>query len=282
MVNATNLAAEWQPITWLNEKALVSVSNGWKAIVSLERGRLMHFGPADQEVNLLLAPPTRANPNIWGGHRVWLGPQSSWAKIWPPPKEWELSGPESFTNHDGVLRLTMIDTRDCWPRLTRSYQWEGTKLLCGVELSGGKQPAQAVQIFQVPATTIVTVQAHPTREFPAGYVRLPSMVSRFSTEFAQPEQVSREGDRLMLRHTGVIEKLGFNPQPLVGRTGKLSLTVTRGPQNGTVIAGPDQGLFTQVYLGGDEPLIELEQLSPMFVAGEPATFTVVLEGKNGR
>jgi hypothetical protein len=282
MVNATNPAAEWQPIIWLNEKALVSVSHGWKAVVSLERGRLMHFGPADSEVNLLLAPPTRANPNIWGGHRVWLGPQSNWPKIWPPPKEWELSGPESFTNKDGALRLLMADTKDGWPRLTRTYQWDGSRLICGVEMSGGIQPAQAVQIFQVPACTVVTVQAHPTKEFPAGYVRLPSMVSRFSTDFPQPAQVVRAGNDLTLRHTGVIEKLGFTPQPLIGRTGELSLTVTLGTQTGTVIAGPDQGLFTQVYLGGDEPLIELEQLSPLFVAGEPAAFAVVLEGKAGK
>lgn len=282
MVNATNPAAEWQPITWLQEKALVSVSHGWKAVVSLERGRLMHFGPADQEINLLLAPPTRDNSNLWGGHRVWLGPQSNWTIIWPPPKEWENSGPESFTNADGILRMLMGDAKDGWPRLTRTYQWDGAKLICGVELSGGNRPAQAVQIFQVPADTIVTVHAHPTPDFPAGYVRLPSMVSRFSTDFPQPAHVVRTGNDLTLHHTGVIEKLGFTPQPLTGRTGGCSLTVTIGKQTGVVIAGPDQGLFTQVYLGGDEQLIELEQLSPLFTAGESAAFAVVLEGKAGK
>lgn len=282
MVNATNPAAEWQPIIWLNEKALVSVSYGWKAVVSLERGRLMHFGPADGEINLLLAPPTRANPNIWGGHRVWLGPQSNWPKIWPPPKEWELSGPESFTNEGGALRLLMADTKDGWPRLTRTYHWNRTQLICGVEMAGGKQPAQVVQIFQVPANTIVTVQAHPTKEFPAGYVRLPSMVSRFSTDFPQPAQVIRAGNDLTLRHTGVIEKLGFFPQPLCGHTGNYLLTLMLVGQTGTIVDGPDQGLFTQVYLGGDETLIELEQLSPLFAAGETASFTVGLEGSAGK
>ena len=278
MAQATNPATEWQPLTWLNEKSLVSESHGWKAIVSLERGRLMHFGPADREINLLLAPPTRANPNIWGGHRVWLGPQSTWSKIWPPPKEWEVSGPESFTNQDGALRLLMSDTHDGWPRLTRTYHWVGAKLICGVEVSGGKRPAQVVQIFQVPAMTVVAIQAQPAEGFPAGYVRLPSKVSRFATEFTQPAQVTRTGDDLTLHCSGAVEKLGFFPQPLTGRAGDYSLAVSRDGQIGTVIAGPDQGLYTQVYLGGDENLIELEQLSPLFSAGEPASFTVVLEG----
>ena len=278
MAHANNPTTDWLPLTWLGEKALVSESSGWQAIVSLERGRLMHFGPAGHDVNLLLAPPTRANPYVWGGHRVWFGPQSTWSKIWPPPKEWELSGPESFTNDAGRLRLLMPATHDHWPRLTRSYHWAGAKLICGVEMTGGTQPAQIVQIFQVPADMIVTVQAQPTPAFPAGYVRLPSMVSRFATEFTQPAQVSRAGEELTLRHIGVIEKLGFFPQTLTSRAGDYLLTLTILGQTGTVIAGPDQGLFTQVYLGGDETLIELEQLSPLFGAGETASFTVGLEG----
>ena len=277
MAQANTLTTDWQPLTWLHEKSLVAESQGWKAIVSLERGRLMYFGPADHDVNLLLAPPTRANPNVWGGHRVWLGPQSTWSKIWPPPKQWELSGPESFTHQDGVLRMLMADTHDRWPRLTRTYRWAGTKLICGVEMSGGKQPAQVVQIFQVPANTVVTLVAHPTAGFPAGYVRLPSKVSRFAAEFTPLAQVARTGDDLTLHCTSAVEKLGFFPQPLTGHAGEFILTVSRGEQTGTVIAGPDQGLFTQVYLGGDEQLIELEQLSPLFAAGETASFTVGLE-----
>ena len=279
MASVISPAAQWQPVTWLNEKALVSVSHGWKALVSLERGRLMRFGPADNEVNLLLAPPARDNPNIWGGHRVWLGPQSSWSKIWPPPREWELSGPETHAIRDGELRLTMADAKDGWPRVTRTYRWNETTLICGVEMRGGSRPAQAIQIFQVPAATLVTVQAQPAEKFPTGYVRLPSMVSHFAANFPQPVHVTRSGNDLTLRHVGVIEKLGFFPQSLTGQAGNYILTVARGAQTGTVVAGPDQGLFTQVYLGGDEPLIELEQLSPLFAAGEPASSAVVLEGK---
>lgn len=279
MASVLTPAAEWRPITWLNEKALVSVTRGWKAVVSLERGRLMYFGPADTEFNLLLAPPTRDNPNIWGGHRVWMGPQASWSKGWPPPREWESSGPASQTSKDGVLELVMNATKDDWPRITRTYQWDGVKLNCGVTARGGNRPAQIVQIFQVPASTVVTARAHPVDKFVAGYVRLPSMVSHFAAEFPQPAHVTRTGDELTLRHIGAIEKLGFSPQTLTGRSGNYVLTVARGTQSGTVMSEPDQGFFTQVYLGGQEPFIELEQLSPLFAAGQPASFTVVLEAK---
>ena len=279
MASVKTPASDWLPITWLNEKALVSVSGGWKAIVSLDRGRLMYFGPAESEFNLLLAPANRDNLNIWGGHRVWLGPQSSWASGWPPPREWESSGSGSFTNEKGVLRLQMVATKDDWPRITRVYQWSETKLVCGVEATGGNRPAQIIQIFQVPAATIVSAQAHPRDKFVAGYVRLPSMVSRFAAEFSQPAHVTRVGDELTLRHVRVIEKLGFTPQLLTGHVGNYSLTVTRGAQTGSVVSEPDQGFFTQVYLGGEEPFIELEQLSPLFAAGQPASFAVVLEGK---
>ena len=278
MAHATSPTAEWQSVSWLGEKALVSVSLGWKAIVSLDRGRLMYFGPADREGNFLLAPPTRANPDIWGGHRVWLGPQPAWSKIWPPPKEWEVSGPESFSTTGGTLRLVMADAGDGWPRLTRTYHWEGAGLVCGVELSGGTRQAQIIQIFQVPVATVVTVQARPAKGFPAGYVQLPSAAGRYAAEFPPPPQVTRAVDDLTLRHTNTIVKLGFRPQPLTGCAGDLSLTVARGVQTGKVVAEPDQGFFTQVYLGGHEALIEMEQLSPLFAAGEPASFAVVLQG----
>jgi len=271
--------AAWQPTTWNGERALVSTAQGWKAIVSLERGRLMHFGPADADVNLLLAPPTRGNRNILGGHRLWLGPQAMWAQGWPPPAAWEYSGPESFTATGGVLRLLMPDAGDGWPRLTRTYRWDGAKLVCGAEFSGGTRPAQFVQIFQVPTQTIVAVHAQPEEKFPAGYVQLPSAGGPFAIKFAPTPQVTRTGDDLALRHTDAIVKLGFRPQTLTGRAGDFTLLVSRGAQHGTVAGEPDRGFFTQVYLGGRESLIEMEQLSPIFPAGAPAAFEVVLAGR---
>src|SRR5262245_795819 len=95
-ISALAADTDWQPTVWQGESALVSTSHGWKAIVSLERGRLMYFGTAERDANLLLAPATKANRNMWGGHRVWLGPQETWPHGWPPPIEWEYSGPESW------------------------------------------------------------------------------------------------------------------------------------------------------------------------------------------
>jgi hypothetical protein len=269
----------WQPTIWHGEKSLVAVSHGWRALVSLDRGRLMYFGPADRDINLLFAPPTRENPDALGGHRLWLGPQSTWPGGWPPPTAWEYSGPESFTTDGGVLRLRLRDAGDGWPRLTRTYRWDGAKLVCGAEISGGTRAVQIIHIFQVPAGNVVTAIAQPEDKFPAGYVQLPSTAGPFAASFPPPPHVSRDGEALRLHHTGTVAKLGFRPQPLVGRTGEHTLLVRRGPQTGTATAAPDEGFFTQVYLSGpDGTFIELEQLSPIFSSGAVASFAVVLEG----
>ncbi len=269
----------WQSTIWQGESALVSTSQGWKAIVSLERGRLMHFGPVGRDVNLLLAPPTRANRNLWGGHRLWLGPQATWPKGWPPPDEWEYRGPESWTSDAGVLRMVAFDTNNGWPRLIRTYRWDGPSLICGAEFTGGDRPAQFVQIFQVPPQTVVTADAPVEKDFPAGYVTLPSTAGPFATQFALPPHVKRTRDELTLRHVNVVGKFGFRPQALSGTAGGFTLKVSRVTQTGAVTGNPDQGFFTQVYLSdGNEKFIELEQLSPMFAAGQPAKFEVMLTG----
>jgi hypothetical protein len=271
--------APWQPTTWNDEPALVSTSLGWRAIVSLARGRLIHFGPADGEVNLLLAPPTRSNPNLLGGHRLWLGPQAMWATIWPPPKSWELSGPESYTTDGGVLRMPMADAGDGWPRLTRTYHWEGARLVCGAEMHGGNRPAQFIQIFQVPSSTEITVSVQPDAAAPHGYVLLPSgPVTHFTADFSPPPHATLAGRLLTLRHRpGFILKIGCPPQTVTGRNGGFVLRVSRGTLTGTMADEPDRGFYTQIYLGGDTPLIELEQLSPLFAPKADATFTTVLE-----
>lgn len=269
----------WQPTTWQGESALVSTSHGWKAIVSLERGRLMHFGPADRDVNLLLAPPTKANRNMWGGHRLWLGPQATWPKGWPPPKEWEYSGPESWTAENGVLRMLMGDAGDGWPRLTRVYRWSNADLVCEAEFTGGARDAQFVQIFQVSPETVVNVRADRADQFPLGYVKLPSTAGPFAAEFTPTAHVTRIGDALTLRHVNAVEKFGFIPQPLMGSVNGYVLTVGGGAQIGTLTGNADRGFRTQVYLSGpQEKFIELEQLSGIFAAGQNAKFQVILSG----
>jgi hypothetical protein len=272
--------SSWQPTLWSGEKALVSEHEGWRAIVSLERGRLTHFGPAASGANLLFATATRNDPAGWGGHRLWLGPQSTWAKIWPPPDAWEHSGPESFTVENGTLRLLMPDAGDGWPRLTRTYRWQGRQLVCGAEIKGGTRPAQIIQIVQVPGATQISVEALPDASAPQGYVRLPAgQVSKLTTIFDPPPHVIRQGNALVLHYLGVTEKLGFRPQALVSRDGlAVAIRVDRGRQTGGVAGGPDQGFFTQVFLGGHEPFIELEQLTPLFSPGASATFEIEIAG----
>jgi hypothetical protein len=268
-------ATTWTSLTWNGEPAWASSSLGWRAIVSVSRGRLMHFGPDGTDINLLLAPETRANPNRLGGHRLWLGPQSSWVSFWPPPAAWEYREPATVVQATGILRLTMPPTNDGWPQLTRTYHWNGASLVCGAEFSGGTRPAQFVQILQVPPSVRVTVEPRPERAFPAGYVRL----GPFAARFDEPPQVTRTNNSLVLHHNGAVMKLGFRPQTLVGRISGFDLRVGRGASTGTTVGDPDEGFHTQVYLSeGHEAFAELEQLSPLFAPGQHARFEIVLTG----
>lgn len=266
----------WLPTNWNGERALRSVSQGRVAVVSLERGRLMHFGPVDRDVNLVLAP-SRENRNRLGGHRLWLGPQSAWAKIWPPPDAWEYREADTVTDDAGILRLAMAATGDAWPRLTRTYHWAGGSLVCGAEFSGGSRPAQFVQILQVSPAMAIAATAQTDPDHPMGYVQLFSTAGSFATRFAEPPHVTRTGSSLALRHTGEVMKLGFRPQTLSGRLGGFELQVSRGASTGQIVAEPDEGFHTQVYLStANEAFAELEQLSPLFAPGQPARFEMVL------
>ncbi len=270
----------WQPVVWNGERALIANAPGWKAIVSLERGRLVHFGPSGSDTNLLFATSTRQDPLGWGGHRIWLGPQRTWAGGWPPPAAWEHSGAESFTVTDtGTLRLVLPDAGQGWPRLTRTYQWSGARLLCGVELSGGTRDAQIIQIVQVPKSALVDVVPQPSKTAPHGYVQLPSVATpEFTANFTAPPHVTPSGAKLTLRHLSTVQKLGFPPQTLTAHQQTFSLAVARDGQSGNAVNEPDAGFFTQVYLGGNEGFIELEQLTPAFSPNTLTAFTISIEG----
>lgn len=280
VVSGAACAGDWERTVWNGEAAWGSSSGGWRAVVSVTRARLMHFGPEGADTNLLLAPATRENRNRLGGHRLWLGPQAQWRGGWPPPTAWEYSEPASVAVADGVLRLVMPPTGDDWPQLTRTYRWEGAALVCGAEFSGGARPAQFIQIFQVPSSMVVSAQVRPETDFPAGYVRLPSTAGPFAARFPPPVHASLTGDTLTLHHTGEVGKFGFRPQPLAGHLGGYELVVARGAQSGQGVGEPDEGFHAQVYLSaGGEAFTELEQLSPLFAPGTPARFEVVLTGR---
>lgn len=279
LARGAETAAVWEQTVWRGEKSFVSSSGAWKAIISLERGRLVFFGPGDTDTNLLFASAARNDPAGWGGHRLWLGPQANWSGGWPPPAAWERSGAESFSQAAGWLRLVLPAAGDGWPRLTRTYGWDGARLLCGAEISGGTRAAQVVHIIQVPPTSLVDAQPKPEPKVPLGYAQLPSTVTpRLTTDFAPPPHVTPQGTGLRLRHLGRVQKLGFPPQPLNAQETHFTLRVNRRAPDGTVANVPDAGLVTQVYLGGTEPFIELEQLSPAFSPGTDASFVIELEG----
>ncbi len=272
--------ASWQPTTWNGERALVAESSGWKAIVSLERGRLVYFSHADSDANLLFAPATRHDAAGWGGHRLWLGPQSTWSAGWPPPAAWEHSGAESFSQQDGVLRLRMPDAGDGWPQLTRMYRWNGDRLTCTSEINGGSRSVQFINIIQTPAAASISATASPGKIAPMGYVLLPSTATpRLTADFSPPPQVARKETALTLRHMKKVLKLGFVPQPFAAQEGGFSLTMSRVTTSGDSATEPDKGFFSQVYLGGSEPFIELEQLSPMMPAGKDASFVFEIRGE---
>ena len=276
-------APAWSAATWHDEPAMTSSAHGWKAVVSLARGRLVYFGSAERDANLLFATATREDPAGWGGHRLWLGPQSDWGKIWPPPAAWESRGPESYTTADGQLRMVMPDAGDGWPRVTRTYRWQGATLACGAELSGGTKPAQVIQIMQVPPTNVIDAAIRPEPAAPAGYVLLPAgQTPNRLTEFAPPAQVTRDGATVHLRYIAAILKPGFRPETLIGHGGTTVLQVGRGAQSGVTVGEPDAGFLTQVYLGGHEPFIELEQLSPLFAAGSTARFEITLQARSSK
>lgn len=270
----------WTATTWHDEPAYASSSQGWRAVVSVARARLMYFGPDDRDLNLLLAPPARDNPNRLGGHRLWLGPQTEWPAFWPPPAAWEYRAAEQATIDDGVLRLAMGDAGPGWPRLVRTYRWQGSSLVCGAEMSGGSRAVQFIHILQVPAGTLVRAEVHPADAFPTGYVRLLSSAGPFTARFMPPADASLAGDQLTLRHTGTVGKYGFRPQGLTGARSGHELVVTRGTQTGAVVDEPDAGFLSQVYLSdAREPFVEIEQLSPRFAAGQPASFEMILTGR---
>lgn len=274
---ATAEKSIWHPLTWNGERAFVADSGQWRAIVSADRARLVYFGAAGREHNLLFAPAERNGPHGWGGHRLWLGPQSLWN--WPPPAAWESSPAKAVAEQGGRLIVTLPEAGDGYPSLVHEYYWGPDGLHCNARISGGTRAVQIIHIVQVPdRVTVRSIQAPPTAYAPRGYVqvhlgRTPSP----QPNFAAPGQVTPASDGLQLHFTGVMEKLGFPPQPLHGVVDGQGLRVERGTITGAVGATPDEGFSTQVYLGRpDGPLIELEQLSPYFRPGQPASFEIVI------
>lgn len=269
--------AEWAATTWKGERAYELVTAEWRAIVSVERGRLVHFGPADAG-NLLFETDSRANPFSWGGHRVWLGPQSLWG--WPPPAAWERAAAETVRVAGGRLELLVPDAGGGFPRLTRIYEAAGERLACRIAVAaGGKRSVQVMQILQTALDTTVDLQPGPTAQAPRGYFRVGGSAGPIMRpDLPRPVVVQELSDgRVRVAATGKTDKLGFPPQTLVANIGAHRLYLAFGESRGPEVAAPDAGFYTQVYTGDrGSPVVELEQLSPQWLAGEAGEFSMYI------
>lgn len=283
LADVAALPPQWEPTTWCGEPAYAATSAGWRAIVSVERGRLVAFGPAaDAGPNLLHSPATRTDPAGWGGHRVWLGPQDTWPGGWPPAKAWEYSAPARIEADGARLMLELPPSGTDWPDVRREYEWDGDALHCRVTARGGRRPAQIIQIIQVVPDAVVSARVKADERAPRGYVQL--HLGRHPSPqpaFARPAHVTELRDgALELRFINRTEKLGFAAQTLSARIGDIALDVSGGATSGRTRSTPDDGYVTQVYLGsGENQLIELEQLSPLFEPGAEARFEMVLRAR---
>jgi hypothetical protein len=267
----------WTPTTWRGEQAYELTAASWRAVVSVERGRLVHFGPADTGRNLLFETASRQDPFSWGGHRVWLGPQALWG--WPPPDAWERAAAENVEVNGSRLALLMPDAGSGFPRLTRIYEVSGSRLACRVAIAGGTQAVQVMQILQTPQATTVDLTPAPSAQWPRGYFRVggdigPSM----EPVFLLPAGVQERPGHVHIAFAGKSDKFAFPPQALAAHTGGRTLLLAFGESRGTELDAPDGGFYTQVYIGHAEaPVVELEQLSPQWKAGEDAEFTMYVE-----
>jgi hypothetical protein len=258
----------WQASRWNGESAFTLSTADWNAIVSLDRGRLVHFGPAASGANLLASQPDRNHEEGWGGHRVWCGPQQEWSAIWPPATSWEMSGAARWSADATTLELTMPPSPDGWPDVTRVYRLDGTDLVCGVRLAGGTRDAQVMQILQTPPETVVALRWLTDPATGEALRILRSDTNPGLTGL--PPHATRDGDALSLRFLSLPLKLAFATQPLIARQAAGTLLLEKGSDSGRVTRTPDDGLYTQLYLGapGHGNVVELEQMSPAFA---PAT-----------
>lgn len=272
----TSIASDWKQTTWQGENAWESSSSGWKAVVSAERSRLVAIVDDGAGENLLFATPTKKSIS-WGGHRCWLGPQSGWKADWPPPVDWEASAAAHIEASGPLLAVTHPHTECAYPALTRTYQWRGGVLHCGLAWQGGRH--HAIQILQLPSWSIVHVSRAVTKDLPFGYAWPQSSGPvETLTDVVLPDGVGRvDGDKVTLWHANVSTKVAFAPQEIIAEIGDYQLKMRRGTASGVTEASPDLGLLTQVYLGDPhDPFIEIEQLSP-YANGASATVEILVE-----
>jgi len=273
---AEPIVSAWSGTTWHGERAYELVTAQWRAIVSVERGRLVHFAPAEAGTrNLMLETSTRSDRMGWSGHRVWLGPQSLWG--WPPPDAWEFSAAESVRLSGNRLELLMPDAGGGYPRLTRIYEPAGDRLACRVAVAaGGTRAVQVIQILQTPPDTKVELSTAPSAKWPRGYFRVGGAVGpNMRPDLPLPAGVEEVAGGVVMSMADKSDKLAFPPQTLVARIGVHRLALAFGESRGPEAAAPGDGFYTQVYIGNPQgPVVEIEQLSPQWQAGAAGEFSM--------
>ncbi len=268
----------WSATTWRGERAYELVTARWRAVVSVERGRLVHFGPAAAGArNLMLETATREDRMGWSGHRVWLGPQSLW--VWPPPAAWEFAAAESVKLSGNRLELLVPDAGAGYPRFTRIYEPAGGRLACRVAVAaGGTRAVQVMQILQTPPETKVELRTAPSAKWPRGYFRVGGAVGpNLRPDLPLPAGVEEVAGGVVVSIADKSDKLAFPPQTLVAQIGGYRLALECGESRGPVEAAPDDGFYTQVYIGEPRaPVVEIEQFSPQWRAGAAGEFSMYL------
>jgi hypothetical protein len=251
--------------------------------VDPQRGRLTFLGMAGGK-NLLLYPPGPPSDLEFGGHRVWLGPQSEWPTSWPPPKNWE-SRPAATVKvaAPNVLEVTSQEA-DNFPSITRKYSWSrGGQLVCKASWRETQsQGRQAIHILQLAEGMTITARFKKNRLAPLGFVKLPiSQRPEIQCHFKNPPHATRSRHQIHFRRKTTEEKFGLPVQPLVAANSEVVLRLRPGKFRGVVTGYPDLGFLTQIYLGADEwPVTEIEQLSPRLAPkklGDVVEFSVLIE-----
>lgn len=275
--------ASWQSIRWNGEHAWASDSGDWRAVVSVERARLIYLGPKSGDDNLLHAPPlSQEYFRPRGGHIFWLGPQSEWTGqwgTWPPPAEWEQQAAASAQADGARLSLTLARPDPNRPQLKRAYRWDRDTLLCEVSWAGGAGDHQAIQILQLPLRA--TVEARRLSETAPGFVRFDTKGKQSLELTVLGEETSLlSADTVRLAASKTPAKFGFRPHKLDARIDGYGLELGRGDLHGVALDSPDRGFETQVFLGSAAyPFVEIEQLTPRLKNRGPAenTFTIRLK-----
>ncbi|MDX2079255.1 MAG: hypothetical protein SFU53_00580 [Terrimicrobiaceae bacterium] len=246
-------------------------SGGWTAEVEPTRGRLTFLGPTGGRNFLLRPEPDGLG---FGGHRVWLGPQTEWPVFWPPPANWEnKAAARTRQTRDGTLIVDGADGGPQSPAIRREYRWISDGALeCTVSWKETTTKGrQAIQILKIDPKAEVFAERAPTKSAPLGFIQLP-IAGRPATHthFAPSDHVKIQGRSVRFRRAQAEEKFGVPSQSLIARWADAEIHLHPRGQFGRAVGEPDGPFSSHIYLGAhDLEVVEIEQLSSRLVPERP-------------